>query len=242
MALTDAAGDVDTTWDYDVFGAVRNLTGSQPNDFTFAGEQADGSTGLQYLRARYYDPEVGRLLSKDPSAWDTTVDGHAFAYAKASPTGYVDPLGLDPIEDVYPIPVNGTPQPTSCDCGTPTPGDTPIPLPAPAIGSHDDSNCYSGLSICRDRNSWFGREMTSKYSNVRRSLILDDCDYEFLRCVNRATGEGEAYFDFDEVRRAVKAQSQGWRFPIVFDPPDTGTGGLVPRTGNSKEGNFDICR
>jgi hypothetical protein len=43
---------VDTTWDYDVFGAVRDLTGSQPNDFTFAGEQTDGSTGLQYLRAR----------------------------------------------------------------------------------------------------------------------------------------------------------------------------------------------
>jgi hypothetical protein len=47
MALTDDAGDVDTTWDYDVFGAVRDLTGSQPNDFTFAGEQVDGSTGLR---------------------------------------------------------------------------------------------------------------------------------------------------------------------------------------------------
>jgi RHS repeat-associated protein len=64
MALTDAAGDVDTAWDYDVFGAVRNLTGSQPNDFTFAGEQVDGSTGLQYLRARYYDPEVGRCAGE----------------------------------------------------------------------------------------------------------------------------------------------------------------------------------
>jgi hypothetical protein len=47
MALTDEAGDVDTTWGYDVFGAVRGLTGSQPNDFTFAGEQSDGSTGLR---------------------------------------------------------------------------------------------------------------------------------------------------------------------------------------------------
>ena len=29
MALTDEAGDVDTTWDYDVFGAVRRMSGSQ---------------------------------------------------------------------------------------------------------------------------------------------------------------------------------------------------------------------
>jgi len=43
---------VDTTWDYDVFGGVRPTSGGQPNDFTFAGEQVDGSTGLQYLRAR----------------------------------------------------------------------------------------------------------------------------------------------------------------------------------------------
>ena len=63
MALTDAAGDVGTAWDYDVFGAVRNLTGSQPNDFTFAGEQSDPN-GLDFLRARYYDPEVGRCVPK----------------------------------------------------------------------------------------------------------------------------------------------------------------------------------
>ena len=47
-----------------MFSAVRNLIGSQPNDFTFAGEQVDGFTGLQYLRARYYDPEVRRCVGK----------------------------------------------------------------------------------------------------------------------------------------------------------------------------------
>jgi hypothetical protein len=38
------------TYDYDVFGALRDSSGAQANDFTFAGEQVDGSTGLQYLR------------------------------------------------------------------------------------------------------------------------------------------------------------------------------------------------
>jgi RHS repeat-associated protein len=44
---------------------VRNLTGSQANDFTFAGEQVDGSTGLQYLRARCFDPAAGWFISRD---------------------------------------------------------------------------------------------------------------------------------------------------------------------------------
>ena len=35
------------------------------NEFKFAGEQVDGS-GLQYLRARYYDLSTGRFLSQDP--------------------------------------------------------------------------------------------------------------------------------------------------------------------------------
>ena len=39
MALTDADGDVVNGYDYDVFGALRDSSGSQPNDFTFAGEQ-----------------------------------------------------------------------------------------------------------------------------------------------------------------------------------------------------------
>jgi RHS repeat-associated protein len=95
MALTDEAGDVDTAWDYDVFGAVRGLSGSQPNDFTFAGEQVDGSTGLQYLRARYYDPEVGKFISRDTFGGFPTVplSQNLFTYAGNNPLIYTDPSG-----------------------------------------------------------------------------------------------------------------------------------------------------
>jgi RHS repeat-associated protein len=49
-----------------VFGAVRSSTGSQPNEYQFAGEQVDASTGLQHLRERYYDMATGRFLGLDP--------------------------------------------------------------------------------------------------------------------------------------------------------------------------------
>ena len=52
-------------YEYDAFGNVRAQTGASGNEFTYTGEQND-STGLEYLKARHYDPETGRFLSRDP--------------------------------------------------------------------------------------------------------------------------------------------------------------------------------
>lgn len=46
-------------------GRQPTVTGSLANEFDFAGQQTDGSTGLQYLRARYYDPATGTILSRE---------------------------------------------------------------------------------------------------------------------------------------------------------------------------------
>jgi RHS repeat-associated protein len=75
---------------------VRNLTGSQPNDFTFAHEQVDGSTGLQYLRARYYDPEVGRFLNIDPFPGLTSSPAtlNRYLYVSGNAVNFVDPSGM----------------------------------------------------------------------------------------------------------------------------------------------------
>jgi RHS repeat-associated protein len=96
MALTDEAGAVVNDYDYDVFGALRDSSGSQDNDFTFAGEQVDGSTGLQYLRARYYDVGVGRFLAIDPAAptHQAPITLNRFAYAANNPGRITDPMGL----------------------------------------------------------------------------------------------------------------------------------------------------
>ncbi len=89
MALCDASGTVLNSYNYDVFGAIRSSSGSTANAFTFTGEQTDATTGLEYLRARYYDSEAGRFLSTDPL-------GGGYAYAANSPTNMTDPSGLSP--------------------------------------------------------------------------------------------------------------------------------------------------
>jgi RHS repeat-associated protein len=100
MVLNDASGNVVDPYDYDVFGALRATTGTQPNSFTYTGEQTDTSTGLQYLRARYYDPAVGRFIGRDPLAGLIGAPSTLNRYADAfnNPVRLTDPAGLSPTE------------------------------------------------------------------------------------------------------------------------------------------------
>ncbi len=65
-AITDSTGTVVERYDYDAFGALRNTPTGISNDRRFTGEQHDAETAYTFLRARYYDPALGRVISKDP--------------------------------------------------------------------------------------------------------------------------------------------------------------------------------
>ena len=56
----------------------------------YCGEYYDAETGLIYLRARYYDPSIGRFISEDPIK-----DGiNWYVYCSNNPIKFVDPSGL----------------------------------------------------------------------------------------------------------------------------------------------------
>jgi RHS repeat-associated protein len=60
--------------------------------FRFAGREYDQRTGLYYMRARYYDPQMGRFLSEDPIGIAGGLN--LYAYAEDEPVNQSDPLGL----------------------------------------------------------------------------------------------------------------------------------------------------
>lgn len=49
----------------DAFGNEVNPSNEDSNPFRYCGEYYDVETGTYYLRARYYDPRIGRFLSED---------------------------------------------------------------------------------------------------------------------------------------------------------------------------------
>ncbi|MDP9238066.1 MAG: hypothetical protein M3P30_11850 [Chloroflexota bacterium] len=79
------------SYSYDVFGAPRTVTGTTANDFQYTGQQRDGNAnrGLYYLRARSYDPALGRFLQKDPLGFI-----NRYVYAGNNPINGTDPSGL----------------------------------------------------------------------------------------------------------------------------------------------------
>jgi len=61
------------------------------NAIRFQGQYEDRETGLHYNRYRYYDPQTGRFISKDPVGLAGGVNAYQYA---DNPTRWIDPLGL----------------------------------------------------------------------------------------------------------------------------------------------------
>ena len=73
---SDAHGNTDEGYDgtttvrryiYDAYGNAISDNGEDDNPYRYCGENYDEETGLYYLRARYYDPSIGRFMSEDPA-------------------------------------------------------------------------------------------------------------------------------------------------------------------------------
>ena len=63
-----------------------------PNRFTYYGQQIDPITQQYYLRARFYNPVIGRFTQEDTYRGDGL---NLYAYCANNPVYYVDPSGFD---------------------------------------------------------------------------------------------------------------------------------------------------
>lgn len=77
------------------FGVEKNISDSDANPFRYCGEYFDAETGTIYLRARYYDPAIGRFISRDSYAGRKSdpLSLNLYTYCINNPIRYADPSG-----------------------------------------------------------------------------------------------------------------------------------------------------
>lgn len=91
VALTDAAGAVQTSYTYEAYGKAAKSGTATTNSQTYTGREDDG-TGLYYYRARYYNPIISRFVSEDPIGLGGGIN--VYAYVGGNPLSWIDPSGL----------------------------------------------------------------------------------------------------------------------------------------------------
>jgi RHS repeat-associated protein len=93
--VTDSTGASPATYAYSAFGSTRTSTGTLTNEVRFSGERTDTESGLEFLRARTYDPSVGTFLQRD--SWGITPTNSqsldAYVYTANNPINATDPSG-----------------------------------------------------------------------------------------------------------------------------------------------------
>ena len=77
-------------YNYDAFGNIIEKTEQVENRFCYNGEMLDSITQQYYLRARFYNPVIGRFTQEDTYYGDGL---NLYQYCQANPLGYVDPSG-----------------------------------------------------------------------------------------------------------------------------------------------------
>ena len=83
-----------TTYAYTAYGDLLPDSPT-PNAFGYNAEATDYNTGLQYLRARYYNTDTGRFIQKDEYKGDFTQPStlNRYAYCAGNPVNRIDPSG-----------------------------------------------------------------------------------------------------------------------------------------------------
>lgn len=97
IRIVNGTGTLVASYSYDPWGkpiskSENTSVAGQP--LRYASYVFDGETNLYYLKARYYDPETARFVSRDPIRGHVDpMSQNSYVYSVGDPVNLVDPSG-----------------------------------------------------------------------------------------------------------------------------------------------------
>ena len=195
--VTDDSGTVVATFDTTSWGEPLASTSDSIPDGGLAyrwigtlGVRYDLDSGLYYMRQRWYDPGLGRFLSRDPLA-----AASAYYYATNNPLKFVDPAGLDP--DPFSEPLNAPP-------GYPYSGYDPTVFGPGASGNTPNPD---GGTNTASSTFWTAAAKTASYSSNQPPP--GHLTNEFCKA------KVECHTSFDDCMKKCTTSIGSWKFSAV---------------------------
>ncbi|MCD4695710.1 MAG: DUF6531 domain-containing protein [Bacteroidales bacterium] len=94
-SISDFSQSLTNSYSYNVFGEMKNQTGSVENPYKYTGREFDAENGLYYYRSRYYSERIGRFQSVDkfPGLLYHPFSLNSYCYVENNPVINTDPFG-----------------------------------------------------------------------------------------------------------------------------------------------------
>ena len=95
--VTGTTGEIENLYSYEGFGNILEKKEDITNRILYTGQQYDQESGQYYLRARYYNPVIGRFTQEDTYRGDGL---NLYTYCGNNPVMYYDPSGHGMIDAI----------------------------------------------------------------------------------------------------------------------------------------------
>ncbi|WP_368656643.1 RHS repeat-associated core domain-containing protein [Brevibacillus dissolubilis] len=95
VAIKDKSGNTLNEYSYNIWRNISSSQETMSNPFKYSGEMYDSETKFYYLRARYYDPSLGRFITEDTvkGQVDNPHSLNLYTYGWNNPLKFNDPDG-----------------------------------------------------------------------------------------------------------------------------------------------------
>jgi len=209
--LTDHDGNILQSYNYRPFGDLIEGPQTLSTNHLFTGEYLDTDLDYYYLRARYYDPTVGRFTSHDPVE-DTNNKLHRYVYCGNDGVNGVDISGLSFIDIGITIALTAVSNITTGIALSPTPTPAAINITLDSLivrPANQNNQLLAGLMFAESTSSGFSKEDLEREKLMIGFCALNRCYYAPLSPENKISfGDGTLLKAMPGFKAYKKAQWQ----------------------------------